>query len=406
MSREQEQNAIVSAEPRALVHVPRTKGYWEKVAGAYSLIFRVLLIALPLYVVVFMAICARAFTYESVFCFFKDLKATTSFVTSDYQSVLYTYEEGESLVLPYRGGVAAVSENGIEIFSPDGERLLGVEEGRTSPRAVASRKYLISYDFGKSSFTVTNTYAKLHTGDTGFPIYAAEVSNTGHFAFVTAARDHLSQVLLYDGNFNLVQRFQKASAVTGVALSENGKYIALLALTSEGGRERTVLELYRIGTAAPIATVALEEEQPVRVDFTNDRHIALLTDTALRVLDLDGDVKGEVRYTGVPVAFDSSEDGCALVLRTDAMQANNRVVLLDKKGKVCYDAMHQGDVTSLSVASERAFLLMGEEIVAISAEDGGVSAYACETGATRMFAIDDEHVRVVYDGEARLYLMD
>ena len=406
MSREQEQNAVVSVESRALVHVPRTKGYWEKVASVYSLIFRLLLIALPLYVVVFMAICARAFTYESMFCFFKDLKATTSFVTSDYQSVLYTYEEGESLVLPYRGGVAAVSGNGIEIFSPDGERLLGLEEKRVLPRAVASRKYLITYDFGKNDFTVTNTYAKLHEGDAGFPIYAAEVSDTGHFALITAAKDHLSQVLLYDGNFNLVQRFQKASAVTGVALSENGKYIALVALTSESGQERTVLELYRIGATTPTAMAFFENEQPVAVDFTNDRHIALLTDKALRVLDLDGDIKSEVCYTGTPVAFDSNEDGCVLVIRTDAMQANNRVVLLDKKSKVCYDAMQQGDVTSLSMAAQRAFLLMNGRIVAISAEDGGVSTYACETGAAHVFAIDDGHVRVVYDGEARLYLTD
>lgn len=404
MEQEKKQTALVPSDSALPVAVPVKMGYWDRVARLYTLIFRIMLFALPLYVVVFMALCARAFTYESIFCFVKDLRATTSFVSSEVNSVSYTYEE-QDLVLSYRGGIAAVSKSGVEIYSPDGARLLDEEMDMASPRAAASRKYLVTFDFGRTEFSVMNTYAALYRGETEFPIYMARAADTGHFAFVTSASDHLSHVLLYDGNFNLIQRFRKSDAVVGMALSENGKYIALLSLATTDGEPCAVVSLYRIGEQTPSFTVSLMGELPVALDFTGNRALSVLTDAGLRVYSTEGTLRGEVAFAGRLVDYCANEQGCAVVLEQNTLVPHSRVILLDKRGKLRYDGVLEQRVTALSLAGDSAMLLSGEQIFAVD-EKQGVRSIACEKGATSLLALDEDRVRAIYPGKAMLYIFE
>ncbi len=384
----------------------KSNTYWEKAAGLYKTAFRVLLCALPLFVIVFVAVCSRAFTYESIYCFFKDMGATTSFVTADYQSVSYTYEEGERSIVSYRGGVAVAGQNGVEVYSPDGAILLAREAKMKAPRAVASRKFLVTYDFGQTGFTVTNTYARVHQGETEFPIYMAEVADTGHFAFVTPSVDDLSRVYLYNENCKLINCFEKNYAVTGVAISENGSHIAMLGLASEEGKVYSIMEVYRIGDTMPGATVTFDGEMPLALDFTNNRNLSVLTDSALRVLARTGEERERVALDGTIVAFDSNEHGCVAVVELNDFTAEHRVVVLDKKGKLLTDTTVNGAVSAASMAERRAFLLSGDEVLAISGKNGEVVAQTCGEGAIGLFAVDSKRVRVSFVAEAKLFTID
>ncbi len=380
--------------------------YWDKAAGLYKTAFRVILCALPLFVIVFVAVCSRAFTYESIYCFFKDMGATTSFVRADYQSVSYTYDEGERSIVSYRGGVAIAGQNGVEVYSPDGAILLAREAKMKAPRAVASRKFLVTYDFGQTGFTVTNTYARVHQGETEFPIYMAEVADTGHFAFVTPSIDDLSHVYLYNENCKLINCFEKNYAVTGVAISENGSHIAMLGLASEEGKVYSIMEVYRIGDTTPGTTVTFDGEMPLALDFTNNRHLSVLTDGALRVLTRTGEEREKVALDGTVVVFDSNEHGCVAVVELNDFTAEHRVVLLDKKGKLLTDITVNGAVSAASMAERRAFLLSGDEILAVSGKNGEVATKNCGKGAIGLFAVDAKRVRVSFAAEAKLFTID
>lgn len=393
--------AVVQAQTRALQTVDR-ESYWARIGRAYRVCFRILLVALPLFVVMFVAICSRAFTYDSIFCFFKDLRSTSSFIPSDNRTVTYTYEEGERNVIPYRGGVAAVTTGGVEVYSPDGERLLELAMPMSSPRAAASRKYVVAFDFGQREFAVTNSYARLHRGTTEHPIYMAEVADTGQIALVTASDTYLSQVLLYDTNFHLIQSFGRASATVGVSVSDNGKYIAILSLDSKQGKREAVLQLYRIGFEKPTFSVSFAGETPVALSFTDHRHIAVVTDGALRVLDMDGEWEEEIRFDGAALtSYAFSDTGAMLSLCSDRTDAAYRTVVVDRKGRLAYDEIHAGeDVRAIALGEEQIFLLAGNRISRIGTSDGVKQEITCESGATQIFAMDDERLRVVYAGKA------
>lgn len=390
------QTALVATQPQA-----EKKSYWARMGGAYSFAFWVLVFLLPIFVLVFMALCSGAFTRNSVFGFGKDVAATPSFLAADYTTVSYTYYEGERIVLAYQDSVASVTSGGIEIYSPNGSRLLNLEAPFFSPRAVCSQKYMLAFDFGTRSFCVTSPYAVLFTGETEYPIYGAAVADTGHFALITGSNTHLSQVLLYDANFNLIQRFARDSATTSVTLSNNGKYVAIGGMRADEAGEKGVVEMYRIGIKNSAFCVTLDEAV-LSVDFTDDRHICVLGENNLRVLDTDGEYKNAINFDAAALfAFDVSENGCALALCTDPLRRESRVVICDKKGNILYDGLQKEDVSSISLAKEHVFFLCDSEVVRFSWEDDTCDAIRCPDGATGIFAVNESASRVTYAGEAR-----
>ena len=408
MNEERKGEELVQTEPN---DTPRknkkqTNNYWDKVESAYKTALRVFLIALPVYVILFAAICWRAFTYESLYTLLKDVRATASFVSADYQNVSYTYEQGERDVLAFRGGVAVVSENAVEIYSPSGELSLVKEMQYEMPRAVASRKFLVVYDWGQTGFTVASSYTRVHEGTMEYPIYMAEVADTGHFAFVTPSAEDPSRVYLYNENCKLIHCFKKEYAVTGVAISENGSHLAIVGLATTAGKANTIVEVYRIGDTTPGTTLRFDGEMPLAIDFTNNRHLSVLTDGALRVVGLDGSEKRSVALDASIVAFESNENGCVALVRTDELTAEHRVVVLGKKGQLLVNDKLHGAVSDVVYSEEYVFILSGDRLLTLSVKNGELSEIDCGEGATGLVAVDAKRVRVAYAGEVRLYTVE
>ena len=399
MNSEEKKNTALIAVGGEKLPVPRKASYWTRIAARYTLVWRALLVVLVLFSVTFMLLFSRAFTYDSLFCFFKDLQMVTSFVPSDYDTVNTTYEEGEYTALSYRGGVAFVNTGGVEVYSPNGRRLLDVDLSLNVPRAVASRKYLLAFDSGGTSFTVTNSYTELFRGKTDFPIYGAEVSDSGHFALITASDEVLSQVLLYDNNFNLIQRFSRASATVGVSVSDNGKRIALLGMAATEGTARTILDVYQLGKTTPKQSFAWEGELPLAVGFTNNNTLVVLPDKTMRSCDPDGDIHNEITLDGTPVLFTVNREGAALVLETEQIAATHRILVLEKRGDTVHDGSFDRDIADIALGEDEIFLLAGNEVIRIDIDKQQQAALPIEAGASELFALDRGEARVVYPAQ-------
>jgi hypothetical protein len=275
-----------------------------------------------------------------------------------------------------------------------------------TPRAVTSDKYLVVYDFGTTSFAVTNGYSVLFEGETDFPILDAAVADTGHFALITSSQEHLSQVVLYDANFNLVQRISRNSAaVTDVCISSNGKYVAFCALTSDGGASQSVVELYRIGGREP-TFVAHVAETALSISFTDARHLMLVTPSAGYAFDLSGAQK-RIDFGGnALLSYDVNRNGCVFLLDTDPVHEKSRVILCDKRGDVLHETDFEKSFYAAALGKDRAYLLGAEELWRIPVEGGGVDKIAVQPGAQGILLTDGGQLRLVRAGSAEYVEFD
>ncbi len=382
-------------------------GYWLRTSRRYSTMLAILCFVLAVFLVVFSVLSAHAFSYDSLFYFGKDISTLISLADLGENVIYYDYEGALASPVAYRGGIAVAYEGGVDVYAADGELLLAAKVDRTylSPRIAVSRDYLVTYDFGGTAFCVCNSYAKLYEGTTDHPILGVAVSNAGYFSLITAsdptpAEDepfYLSEVLLYDADFNLVQHFGRASATVSAAVSDNGRTIALVGAVAEG----TLVDVYMIGDKMPLSTTTLTGF-PLVAGYTASSKLAVLTDNACHTLTTEGKLYDSFSYDGAALsAYSVSQNGIAIALETDRLHAAYRVVALDKKGNVELDVTRSGGVVSLALSDDYVWLLGSESATCLHLGDGEtVATEASVDGALAIAALDAKTARILFPAQA------
>ena len=377
---------------------PVRESYWAGVSARYAMISRALIVILLLFAVLFLLVFSRVFTYDSLFSFVKDMQTVSSFVPSGYDTI-YAMYEGESVSTFYRGSVAFVGKGGVEIYAPDGTRLLDVTREFSNPRVVASEKYLLAFDHGGKAFSVTNSYGELLRGESEFPILGATVSNDGYFALITTAKETISRVVLYDNNFHLIRGIDRNSATVGAAFFADGS-LAIFGATAAEGSVFATVNVYDEKLENVAYSASFANEMPLSVAVSEADTLFLLTNKALRACDSDCDVESKVELTGTVKELYLGANGAVLVQETDAVTATNGIVVWDPDGSIVYEGTYKGDVYGAAVGKDEAFLLCAGSVMRISTKDGAVQTLPVETGATSILAVGAGQLRVVYVAKA------
>lgn len=375
-------------------------GYWAKMAKIYQYFCRGLVFILLLFVVLFAVLFPGAFSIDGFQYFVKDLGSAAALADGDDCVLYYTYGENKTMPLAYHGGVALVHSRGVEIYQADGQRSLTVSFAMEEPRAIASRNYLAAYDLGGTTFSICNSYAELYRGTTEFPIYSITVSDAGYFAVVTASDRALSQVLLYDGSYNLIQRFYRSSATVSVAISDGGRYIGLLGARAEGG----VLDLFMMSDAEPFSTLYFENELPLGLGFTSSTTVAVITDRVVHTLHVDGKRYNTVSFSGKPpLSWHIGKEGIAVVAETDTVRALCEVTWIEKRGGVAFRVSLES-IKGISLSDNVLWALSEEELRAYHIKTGALLAIF-ETGkdCIGLFGLGQSDAYVFYGARAVKY---
>ena len=375
-------------------------GYWGKIAKIYQYVYRGLIVALILFSVVFAVLFPSAFSYNGLRYFIEDLGAAVAIANDESPVLYYTYGEKETTSIAYHGGVALMHRKGVEIYQANGQRTLAVSLSMATPRVTVSRNYLVAFDLGGTTFSVCDAYSELYRGNTEFPIYGVTVSDAGYLAVITASDHALSQVLLYDGNYALIQRFYRSSATVSAAISDSGRHIALLGLNAQGG----VLDLFVLGDADSIFTARFEDELPLTLGFTSAATVAVVTDRAMHTLHVDGRHYDTVSFAGQrPVYYHVDKDGGAVVLEEDAMRAQYRLISADKRGRVRQEQLLGADIKAFSVCDGALWLLSDRELCVYDGKGSTAYRYDVESGALGLSCISQESAYVFYGARAVKY---
>lgn len=400
---ETESKAVVEVKTAPLpIPTEKEETYFAATARRYRNVFRVLLVTLVLFAVLFVLFFSKAFTYDSLYYFVRDLSGIVSTVGADCDEISYAYHAGESAYALYQGGIVRVSTAGVEIFRPDGEHALCAEIGLEAPRVALSRRYVIVYDFGGNDFYIYNAYDELYHGTTEAPILGITVADSGEFAVLIPSGRSLSAVLYYDTDFSMVQRFERGSATVDMALSENGEKIAFLGIGAEGG----VLDIYEIGNPEPTAAVTLSVGTPDTVIFLSAKNAAVVGSDGAVVLQTDGKTLKNIAFAGKrPVSVKKSESGFAVALCEENTRNEAEILLFDKRGTEQFRAKTTGRFSGMSLFGKNVFVLSDDRIRMFSAKGEASVSVTAPVGTKEIFAVSGTRVAAVRNSMTGFYTL-
>ena len=308
--------------------------YYRERSIAYASAQMVVLIVLAVYLAVSLLTGSANFSVANLSLLVSDLGSAVVLPESGGSEMLTYIADEQNQYVAYRGGVAVLGRDRLTVFTATGRENYTVSLGYHTPRLLSSGKYLVAYDLGGNRFSVFNSLTRLYDTTTDSPIRGMALSDAGYFCLITDDSTYASAVTLYDGDFDPVSRFHLKEHTAAVAISDDGKQIAIASVSSVNGTLTMSLLLAAPGQSEAQNSVLLADAYPLSLTYT-EKGILVLCADAVYALDRQGNLLGEYHFESEKLLGASlHENGAVLQLRANAHDTHPQLTILDRAAAV------------------------------------------------------------------------
>ena len=380
------------ATPAAKLGKPRNE-YYENISAGLGIAQVVLYLSLFAFVILSFLTNTNLITYQNFYHFFQDLNASAERVDIfEHDAVSYSTDEEQSFTL-YRKGLAVAGNTGVTIFSATGRQLVSHGIQYNDPVAIGSGKYLLVYERGGKQYSLYNANTQMHQGETEYPISGAAVSDSGMYALISSANDANSAVYLYNNRFALINIYKKGGNVLDVAISADGKRIALLTAIPENGAVTTSVMLAEPGKGEAIAEKTIASTLGLQCHFTSSGKLAVLSSTGVAYFLSNGELEFFYDFEGkIPAIADLSADGVAICLKKSAISEKNIIIIFDKSGKIVYNDVVTQNAIGLAYRGNVLFTTDYNGVSRLELNSGQMLFEKYQTDGKVMLAVNEDEI--------------
>ena len=173
--------------------------YYATVSARFKVAQRILVLLLVVFLLFSIFANIREITYSNLYYFVRDFGNAVDMESTNYETLSYDVYRDQTFSL-YRGGIAAVSPSNVSVFTATGRRTLKSRSDYVVPYAVTSSNYLLVYDISGNTFSLYNSFSKVHTESFDYPITDAAISDSGVFALLSRSSANKSTLYVYNDN--------------------------------------------------------------------------------------------------------------------------------------------------------------------------------------------------------------
>ncbi len=375
--------------------------YYASVSAGFKVAERLLWLMLAVFMTFSLLTSYRDITYSNMFYLFREFSSVAEMQSSDYQVLSYDSDERQRFAL-FHGGIVSASPSFVSMFTSSGRRTLKSNTHYDAPNVVASDKYVLVYDTASSSFSVYNSFSKIHDDRLGSAITAAALENGGSFAIAVRKNDVQTHISVYNKDIELAAECTDNRFLFGMSLAGGANRLAAAYYSAGDGRGITSLCIYDIGRGSrkePVE-ISLMGEFPIQCTYLEGGQLALITDRAIRIYDdsitsADEQPAECIEFDDMQItAFNSTLSGASVALGNTTRK---KVIAFDKNGILLYNSSITENVSDIGVYDKTVFLQTGSGVVKLDTEGGGTQLLECDSGKMLVYSADT----VIVCGDAR-----
>ena len=254
--------------------------------------------------------------------------------------------------------VAVLNDGNLFLFNRNGREMLSVQRVNESAILLAGGNRLLTYSVGSTGFQLYLHGQLLLEGEHGNPILSAALGERGNYALVSSSIQHVSEVMVFDEQFEQRFGWGTRELVVFVDLDPRGTGMAVGSVGTRGGELRSTVSIFDI-------TV---DDEPVQVDFPDElilslaylghAQIAVITDKGLRVLDAaSGNLLGRYDLAGERIALSRVSGEQILLYIEDPQYRQMRAVLFGGRGQELGRASLEMEARDMQVGARGVYIL-------------------------------------------------
>ncbi len=389
---------VAEAEASCAKEEPAVNQYYFAVSYRYRFAKYVTVILLVFYVLFMITVHRDSITYNNFVFLVKDMNTVfeSDGILNVQKSIRYNTDKNQQFTL-YRNGLAVAGNSSIYLFNSSGKQTLSDQLHYTSPHFSESEKYLLVYDLGGKGYSLYNSFAKIHSEELDYPISKAKISDTGLYAIVSGDREYTSSVLIYDKNFNCIEKHRKNEFITDVSINDAGDKLLVVSAETENGEYYTRISVSEIGKGTEVFSTKMTGLFPMLAGYNEDGGFFVICDRAILVFDKDNnEIKRYDPASSVLSRADIGQRSIALLLSKNAAEKENDLIVFDTDGEMIYNEQVTGKINKVATYGEYVYLLFDTRIMKISPKNKDISVTSVVAGAKNMIVVNSATVLLNY----------
>lgn len=273
----------------------------------------------------------------------------------------------------YKNGFCVLSSNSLKIYDESGYQLSDINMVFNYPYLEISDKYILAYDKNAAKLSITDSFKTVFTKSFSGNILDAKINGRGEFITLTAEENYTGLITFFDKDFKEAYKIYYSDRyVTGMALSESGKEIAVSAVYPENGEIKAKLSVYKVGIDTVYAEYDIGEDIPVKVGFKENGNIFVLNEKSVMFFDDSAKLINKINFDGKKLisASDNSPQHTAVTLGIGKKDTNSVTTVYDSRGKAVDIPNPDSEILSLDFYKNNVALLVPQKIVLHNLENG------------------------------------
>lgn len=374
--------------------------YYREVGRHFKTAQVLLFVLLFLVFSVFALAFSESITYRNLYYFVRDFRTAVDNTDAAGDGLAYEIDENADFAV-FKGGLAVAGRERIQILTAAGGLNTSATLKLADPALSATTDLLLVYGRGETTCHIYNSFTKIHTDEVDGRIRSAFLSESGAYSVTTEDAEYESAVSVYSRNFQKITKYRLNSYAIAAPLSFDGKTVAILSYTVEGGVYETRLRLAEVGTDRVYCDYTVEGEIPLGACFTGNDRVLVLTENGLHtVTKKDGGARTADLSAETVTFFSVDASGLALAARSALGETTVR--RFSEDGELMTEHPVKGNLRDLETHGEVAFYRTDTEIVRLSS-DGTASALPCPLYGGDLLAVSDDRAALCFAGEAKYY---
>lgn len=297
-----------------------------------------------------------------------------------------------------------LSDTCINAFSSSGKKIFSYTHGYENPMLQTSSTRALVYDQGAKSAVIYNLRSQIKSLTSDYAIITADIARNGTYAIATESDTNAATVSVYNKNGKLLYEwYSSTDMVNNLALSPNGKKLAVSTLNADGGKFKSNLYVLEYESATPVYSEAFDDTVVYGIDNTYNSGIAVVTKKQFEFINWSHYKKKTYNNDYSVSMLRAGSGGYISVFNRENDPSDNHIAFFSVKGDLKGEFSYNRQITDIQISGGRiycvsdtdAFLLDNSGNVARKSECGFGSVRIVPTGTYSAVIASDNNIEKI-----------
>lgn len=381
---------------------PKADPYLASVSKKYRFAKYITVLCLVVFLLFSFTFMRNDITLENLRYLLKFISFTNTETSITASKINYATGDPNRLEL-FIGDLCTLSPSGYALYDSYGNQIMSESINYSSPVLKVSEHFALCYDLDGNEYTVLNTFTKLSSGITDYPITDGCIADNGSFAIASSSREYRTAITLYNSDFEAISKIYKNDHLMALEFKSDASELAIMTASTENGRFCTKIELIAPGADSVHAVCVLDGLGYSM--YLMDEAIAVVTDESICMLDGALNLVSMTKHPSQLALTDASAKHLCVMYSSGVIGNNYTARVFDKSGRTAFEGDFSGKL--IGVDSDESgnyiFILAGNKLSRINLTNKKLGAITVEEGAIDLLVSDPETVLVAKSNYAQKY---